>query len=104
MFPHPDKLPKPSPRAAARFIKQALKLHGLSQSQVAQSLDMPRRKLTDILSGNRPISRRTALSLEQQLHISAPFLLRLQAKSQFYKNYRQAPDQLITHSHLWLDH
>ena len=51
---------------------------GLSVSQAAEAMGVPETALSDLLSGNVPLSPEIALNIEQAFGVSKDLLLRMQ--------------------------
>lgn len=53
---------------------------GLSQNQLAQDLDVPPARISELVHGRRTLTADTALRLEKYFGVSAQFWLNLQAR------------------------
>ena len=61
------------------LIEEFLKPHGISQSQAARDLNVPPRRVSDLVHGKRGITADTALRLAHYFGTSARFWMGLQA-------------------------
>ena len=61
------------------LLEEFLKPHGFSQSRAARDLNVPPRRISDLVHGKRGITADTALRLAQYFGTSARFWMGLQA-------------------------
>ena len=61
------------------LLEEFLKPHGISQSRAARDLNVPPRRISDLVHGKRGITADTALRLAQYFGTSARFWMGLQA-------------------------
>ena len=61
------------------LLEEFLKPHGISQSQAARDLNVPPRRISDLVHGKRGITADTALRLAHYFGTSARFWMGLQA-------------------------
>lgn len=61
------------------LLEEFLKPHGISQSQAARDLNVPPRRVSDLVHGKRGITADTALRLAHYFGTSARFWMGLQA-------------------------
>ena len=72
-----NRLPNVHPEEV--LLEEFLKPHGISQSQAARDLNVPPRRIGDLVHGKRGITADTALRLAHYFGPSARFWMGLQA-------------------------
>ena len=72
-----ERLPNVHPGEV--LLEEFLKPHGISQSQAARDLNVPPRRVSDLVHGKRGITADTALRLAHYFGTSARFWMGLQA-------------------------
>ena len=83
------KVPKRMLNAAASLIEDTLVHCGVSKAEAARAMNIPRSRLSDIIAGRKGVSADTALRFEQCFAVRAEWLMRLQAKYDYYKAYHE---------------
>ena len=78
------------------LFEEFLKEYGISQSQLSERVGMPRRAISDILHGKRPITADSALRLARFLGTSPKFWLNLQNSYDLEEAAKKTDLQTIT--------
>ena len=79
---------------AAGLIHDELEARGVTASEAARCMHIPRSRLSDIFRGRKGVSADTALRIERYLGISASLLLRLQADFDLGKAREEKGEEL----------
>ncbi len=87
-----DLLPNPHPGEV--LLEDFLKPMDLSQNALARALDVPPRRINEIVLGKRSISADTDLRLARYFGISEGFFLGLQADYDLMQRRREIADDL----------
>lgn len=88
------KIPQRKSNAAATLIEDTLEHFGITKAQAARAMNIPRSRLSDIIAGRKGVSADTALRFEQCFGVSAEWLMRLQAKYDYYKAYHEKSQRI----------
>lgn len=87
-----DLLPNPHPGEV--LLEDFLKPMDLSQNALARALDVPPRRINEIVLGKRSISADTDLRLARYFGVSEGFFLGLQADYDLMQRRREIADDL----------
>ncbi|SUB02905.1 Uncharacterized HTH-type transcriptional regulator ybaQ [Pannonibacter phragmitetus] len=87
-----DLLPNPHPGEV--LLEEFLKPMHLSQNALARALDVPPRRINEIVLGKRSISADTDLRLARYFGVSEGFFLGLQADYDLMQRRREIADDL----------
>jgi addiction module HigA family antidote len=84
----------PNPHPGDILMEEFLKPMELSQTALAKALNVPSRRINEIVLGKRAITADTDLRLARYLRLSEGFFLRLQADYELMSRRRQIAYQL----------
>ncbi len=87
-----DLLPNPHPGEI--LLEEFLKPMGLSQTGLANAIQVPPRRINEIVLGKRAITADTDLRLARYFGLSEGFFLGLQTDYELMSRRRQIADQL----------
>lgn len=87
-----DLLPNPHPGEV--LLEEFLKPMDLSQNALARALDVPPRRINEIVLGKRSVSADTDLRLARYFGVSEGFFLGLQADYDLMQRRREIADDL----------
>jgi addiction module HigA family antidote len=87
-----DLLPNPHPGEI--LLEEFLKPMGLSQTALANAIQVPPRRINEIVLGKRAITADTDLRLARYFGLSEGFFLGLQTDYELMSRRRQIADQL----------
>ena len=87
-----DLLPNPSPGDI--LLEDFLKPMGLSQNALARAVNVPPRRINEIVLGKRSLTADTDLRLARYFGVSEGFFLGLQADYDLMQRRRQIEDEL----------
>lgn len=87
-----DLLPNPSPGDI--LLKDFLKPMGLSQNALARAVNVPPRRINEIVLGKRSLTADTDLRLARYFGVSEGFFLGLQADYDLMQRRREIEDEL----------
>lgn len=68
------------PTAPGQVLREALKLRGMTQTDLAQRMGRPVQMVNEVVNGKKVITAETALQLERALGISADFWVQFEAQ------------------------
>jgi addiction module HigA family antidote len=94
---HPRKiraLPLPNPHPGEILMEDFLKPMALSQTALANAIDVPPRRINEIVLGKRAITADTDLRLARYFGMSEGFFLGLQTDYELMQRRRQIEDKL----------
>ncbi len=78
------------------LMEEFLKPLGISQYKLAKDINVPARRINEIVHGNRSISADTALRLSRYFNLSERFWLNLQAKYDLEVEKDKLNDRIAT--------
>ncbi|MFN3717265.1 MAG: HigA family addiction module antitoxin [Rhizobium rhizophilum] len=87
-----DLLPNPHPGDI--LLEEFLKPMGLSQNALARAVNVPPRRINEIVLGKRSLTADTDLRLSRYFGVSEGFFLGLQADYDLMKRRREIKDDL----------
>jgi len=87
-----DLLPNPHPGEI--LLEEFLKPMDLSQTALARAIDVPPRRINEIVLGKRAVTADTDLRLARYFGLSEGFFLRLQTAHDLMARRRQIGDKL----------
>jgi addiction module HigA family antidote len=87
-----DLLPNPHPGDI--LLEDFLKPMGLSQNAVARAVNVPPRRINEIVLGKRSLTADTDLRLSRYFGVSEGFFLGLQADYDLMQRRREIADEL----------
>lgn len=87
-----DLLPNPSPGDI--LLEDFLKPMGLSQNALARAVNVPPRRINEIVLGKRSLTADTDLRLARYFGVSEGFFLGLQADYDLMQRRREIEDEL----------
>jgi addiction module HigA family antidote len=87
-----DLLPNPHPGEI--LLEDFLKPMGLSQTALANAIDVPPRRINEIVLGKRAVTADTDLRLARYFKMSEGFFLGLQTDYELMERKRQIGDKL----------
>lgn len=88
-----DLLPNPSPGDI--LLEDFLKPMGLSQNALARAVNVPPRRINEIVLGKRSLTADTDLRLARYFGVSEGFFLGLQADYDLMQRRREIEDELM---------
>ena len=88
----PELLPNPHPGEI--LLEEFLKPMDLSQSALARAVDVPPRRINEIVLGKRAVTADTDLRLARYFGLSDGFFLQLQSDHDLMARRRQIGDKL----------
>ncbi|MCK8780447.1 HigA family addiction module antitoxin [Rhizobium sp. NTR19] len=91
-MPDNDQLPNPHPGEI--LLEEFLKPLALSQNALARAIDVPPRRINEIVMGKRAITADTDLRLARYFGMSEGFFLGLQADYDLMQRRRELGEQL----------
>jgi addiction module HigA family antidote len=84
----------PNPHPGEILMEEFLKPMGLSQTALARAIDVPPRRINEIVLGKRAITADTDLRLARYFKMSDGFFLGLQTDYELMQRRRQIGDKL----------
>jgi addiction module HigA family antidote len=84
----------PNPRPGEILLEEFLKPMALSQNALARAINVPPRRVNEIVLGKRQVTADTDLRLTRYLGLSAGFFLGLQADHDLMERRRQIAGEL----------
>ena len=76
------------------LLEEFLRPLNISQNKLARDMNVPPRRINEIVLGKRAVSADTDLRLSRALNTSVGFWLRLQADFDLEERHREIADQL----------
>ena len=84
----------PNPRPGDSLLEDFLKPMGLSQNALARAVNVPPRRINEIVLGKRSLTADTDLRLARYFGVSEGFFLGLQADYDLMQRRREIEDEL----------
>lgn len=90
----PDDQWAPNPHPGEILLEEFLRPLGMSQNALARAIDVPPRRINEIVLGNRAITADTDLRLARYFKVNEGFFLHLQARFDLMERRRQIAGDL----------
>jgi addiction module antidote protein, HigA family len=84
------------------LLEEFLKPMGISQYRIAKDINVPARRINEIVHGKRAISPDTALRLSRYFGLSERFWINLQARYDLEMEKDRLKDQLDREVHIYV--